>query len=116
MAIGVNLPKKPQGNSNALFQLAGMGAGAFAGGPAGAAAGGSIGGAVGGMANRPEAQVQPVEANALSRRQDQIAEHPQIQLTKSIEALSQIQDPVQRASLAEPLMRARKMASEYGGY
>ena len=111
MAIGINIPKKPQGTSS-LLQLAGMGAGALVGGPAGAAVGGTIGGAVGSL-NKQES-VQPVEANALSRRQVAMEDNPQMQIGKSIAALEQIPDVEQRALLAEPLLRAQKIAREYG--
>jgi len=106
----INIPKKQSGGSGSLFKLAGMGAGALIGGPTGAALGGSIGGAVGDMTNKPQAQPQAIASNALSRRQDQLAQVPEIQLNQSIDALKNIEDPEQRALLAQPLMQAQEMA------
>lgn len=113
MAIGVFRPPKPQSNNSSLFQLGGMAAGAAIGGLPGAAAGGSLGGMAGGMLNKPQEETPQVEANALSRRMSKLDENPQIQLSQGLAALDSIQDPVERAQLAEPLIQAQKIARNY---
>lgn len=111
------MPKRPKNSSGNLLALAGAGAGAAFGGPVGAGIGMQAGGMVGGMmdANKSQGPAQ-VQSSAMSRRMTQLDQSPQRQLRESINSLQYIDDPVQRAELAQPLMQAAQLAKQKGPY
>ena len=109
----INIPKRPAGNSGQMMSLLGAGAGAALGGPAGAGLGMQAGGMLGAGQQQPQGP-GAVEASALSRRQAELDNSPQMQIRNSIDSLKYIEDPQQRMELAKPLIQA-EMASRKGG-
>ena len=110
---GINVPKRPAGNSGNLLSLAGAGAGALVGGPAGAGVGMQLGGMAGSM-NQPAEGPQPI-AGPIGRRMQELDQSPLRQIRESIDSLKFVQDDAQRAELAKPLLQADYMARMKGG-
>lgn len=106
---GINIPKRQQDNSGQLLSTIGTIAGTAMGGPAGGAAGGLLGGM---MAPKPTAGPEAVSdtGGAFQRRMQELDNDPLSQIRQGLQAVQQIPDPQQRASLAAPLLQADYIA------
>jgi len=111
----INIPQKPQQNKSGLFTLAGMGIGGALGGAPGMAVGGQVGGLAGQQKQMPSPEGVPV-SNALTRRQADLGQSPQMQIRESIDSLKYIEDPAQRVEMAKPLLQAEYLMKQKGAY